>query len=197
MQSGIDFKKGDGLVPAIIQDQQSGQVLMLGYMNEEAYNITLAREKVTFWSRSKSRLWVKGEESGNFLDLISITKDCDSDALLVKVNPHGPTCHTGTCSCFGEAEFGIAYLEKTINQRWESKEDAPSYVRSLQEKGIKKIAQKVGEEGVEVALEAMTDNREELIGELGDLWFHSLVLMKAKGVKMEEVLALLEQRHSK
>lgn len=197
MQSGIDFKKGDGLVPAIIQDQQSGQVLMLGYMNEEAYNKTLSSKKVTFWSRSKNRLWVKGEESGNFLDLISISKDCDSDALLVKVNPHGPTCHTGTCSCFGETEFGIAYLENTINQRWEAKSDAPSYVRSLKESGVKKIAQKVGEEGVEVALEAMTDNREELIGELGDLWFHSLVLMKAKGVKMEEVLALLEQRHSK
>jgi len=193
----LDYDKVGGLIPAIVQEERTGQVLMLGYMNEEALAETQRTKKVTFFSRSKNRLWQKGETSGNFLELISLQKDCDSDSLLVKVKPVGPTCHTGSYACFGEEEFGLGMLEKVIEQRWDSASTDESYVQRLKQKGVKKIAQKVGEEGVEVALEAMTENREELIGELGDLLFHALVVMKAKDVSFKDVLALLEQRHKK
>lgn len=193
----LDYDKVGGLIPAIVQEERTGQVLMLGYMNEEALAETQRTKKVTFFSRSKNRLWQKGESSGNFLELISLQKDCDSDSLLVKVKPVGPTCHTGSYACFGEEEFGLGMLEKVIEQRWDSASTDESYVQRLKQKGVKKIAQKVGEEGVEVALEAMTENREELIGELGDLLFHALVVMKAKDVSLKDVLALLEQRHKK
>jgi len=193
----LDYDKVGGLIPAIVQEERTGQVLMLGYMNEEALAETQRTKKVTFFSRSKNRLWQKGETSGNFLELISLQKDCDSDSLLVKVKPFGPTCHTGSYACFGEEEFGLGMLEKVIEQRWDSASTDESYVQRLKQKGVKKIAQKVGEEGVEVALEAMTENREELIGELGDLLFHALVVMKAKDVSLKDVLALLGQRHKK
>ncbi len=193
----IDFKKSDGLVPCIIQDAETLQVLMLGYMNEESLLKTLESKKVTFFSRTKSRLWTKGEESGNFLNLVSIELDCDKDSLLCLVNPIGPTCHTGSKTCWNN-EIKTSYsiledLEKTIQDRFE-KEPENSYITSLKQKGINKIAQKVGEEGVEVVIEALGNDKELFLNESADLLFHYLILLKAKNFALEDVLKVLNER---
>lgn len=193
----IDFSKDSGLLPAIIQDDFTLQVLMLGYMNEEAFQKTQQEGRVTFFSRSKQRLWTKGEESGNFLNVRSISVDCDNDTLLIRVDPAGPTCHTGSKTCWQEEEgmsFGILdKLEETIAQRWES-EDANSYVASLKSKGTHKIAQKVGEEAVETVIEALRTDDELFLAESADLLFHYLVLLKAKGFSFNDVLKVLKSR---
>ncbi|NAS30552.1 bifunctional phosphoribosyl-AMP cyclohydrolase/phosphoribosyl-ATP diphosphatase HisIE [Flavobacteriaceae bacterium R38] len=196
----IDFEKNnDGLVPAVIQDVETKNVLMLGYMNEEAYQKTLDTQKVTFYSRSKERLWTKGEESGNFLELIDIKVDCDHDTLLVTVNPVGPTCHTGTSTCWGESndqEFGfLSQLETIITNRKENAENQDSYVASLFRKGINKIAQKVGEEAVETVIEAKDNNDELFLNESADLLFHYLILLQAKGFKLNDINNVLKNRH--
>ncbi len=195
----IDFNKNqDGLIPAIIQDSKTKTVLMLGYMNEEAYNKTLETNKVTFFSRSKNRLWTKGEESGNFLNLVDMKVDCDNDTLLVKVNPDGPTCHTGSDNCWQESnnqEYGfISKLENTIEERKENATSEKSYVASLFEKGINKIAQKVGEEAIEVVIEAKDNNDDLFLDESADLLFHYLILLQAKGFKIQDVVTVLESR---
>lgn len=193
----IDFEKGDRLVPAIIQDVDTMDVLMLGYMNEEAYEKTLETKLVTFFSRSKQRLWTKGEESGNTLILNSIEVDCDNDTLLIKATPQGPTCHTGTTTCWGDTasnQFGvIEELEKIINSRKINPEET-SYVSDLFEKGINKITQKVGEEAVEVIIEAKDDNEELFLNESADLFFHYLILLQAKGYSINDVLTVLKAR---
>ncbi len=195
----IDFKKYDkGLVPAIIQDWTSRKVLMLGYMNREAWKLTQDTGKVTFFSRSKNRLWTKGEESGNFLNLVAAKVDCDADTLLIQVKPEGPTCHTGSDTCWGEdndAYYGfLSQLEGIIEQRRDVNADN-SYVASLFRKGINKIAQKVGEEAVETVIEAKDSNTKLFINEAADLLFHYLILLKAKGHSLEEVATVLEKRH--
>ncbi len=195
----IDYtKNNDGLIPAIIQDAKTKTVLMLGYMNEEAYTKTLETKKVTFYSRSKNRLWTKGEESGNFLNLVDIKVDCDNDTLLVRVNPDGPTCHTGSDNCWQESnnqEYGfISKLEKTIQERKENATSDKSYVASLFEKGINKIAQKVGEEAIEVVIEAKDNNDNLFLDESADLLFHYLILLQAKGFKLHDVVGVLENR---
>ncbi|SDR75679.1 phosphoribosyl-ATP pyrophosphatase /phosphoribosyl-AMP cyclohydrolase [Winogradskyella sediminis] len=195
----VDFNKNpDGLVPAIIQDDCTNKVLMLGYMNAEALNKTIDTQLVTFFSRSKQRLWTKGEESGNVLHLIDIKLDCDSDALLIKVNPKGSTCHKGTDTCWNEDNentYGfISKLEETIASRIKAKESEKSYVASLFAKGINKIAQKVGEEAVEVVIEAKDDNDELFLEESADLLFHFLMLLQAKGFKMNDVASVLYRR---
>jgi len=195
----IDFdKNNDGLVPAIIQDATTKNVLMLGYLNQEAYNKTVETNKVTFFSRSKKRLWTKGEESGNFLNLVSIKNDCDNDSLLIKVNPVGPTCHTGTDTCWSEennSSFGfISKLEKTIEQRRTSSDGTKSYVASLFEKGINKLAQKVGEEAVEVVIEAKDNNDDLFLNESADLLFHYLMLLQAKGFTLKDIEEVLKGR---
>jgi len=198
MSINVDFQKfPDALVPAIVQDQETRQVLMLGYMNQDALDKTLASQKVTFFSRSKKRLWTKGEESGNFLELAEIKVDCDSDALLVKANPVGPTCHKGTDTCWGEENQGhfgfISHLEDTIEQRRTSSGDE-SYVKRLFGKGLNKIAQKVGEEAVEVVIEAKDDNTELFLNESADLLFHYLLLLQAKGHRLQDVVEVLQGR---
>ena len=192
----IDFDKGQGLVPAVIQDSTTLQVLMVGYMNEEAYNKTQKEGKVTFFSRSKNRLWTKGETSGNFLIVNEITADCDNDSLLVKVNPSGPVCHTGNKSCFGEeTSKGFLYeLEQVVNQRIdENVED--SYTNKVYRKGINKVAQKVGEEAVELVIEAKDDNPELFKNEAADLLYHLLILLKAKKVSFSDIEEILKSRH--
>ena len=191
----IDFKKGDGLVPVVIQDIDTLQVLMLGYMNEEAFSKTEESKKVTFFSRSKNRLWTKGEESGNFLNVKEIDIDCDNDTILIKVNPVGPTCHTGTTSCFKrETAKGFVYsLQATINQRIDEKTEG-SYTYDLFKRGINKVAQKVGEEAVEVVIEAKDNDIQLFRDEAADLLYHYLILLKAKGVKMEDVEEVLKER---
>lgn len=188
----------DGLLPAIIQDVATKTVLMLGYMNKEAYDKTLATNKVTFFSRSKNRLWTKGEESGNFLNLVSIALDCDNDTFLVKVNPVGPTCHTGSETCWKETnnqEYGfISTLEKTIQLRKENAASDTSYVASLFEKGINKIAQKVGEEAIEVIIESKDNNDDLFLSESADLLFHYLILLQAKDFKLNDVVSILINR---
>jgi len=196
----IDFNKNnDGLVPAIIQDFVTRQVLMLGYMNKEAYDTTIETGKVTFFSRTKSRLWTKGEESGNFLNLVSIKSDCDNDTLLIKVKPVGPTCHKGTDTCWDEANkqsFGfLSELESVIKSRRINANAEKSYVASLFEKGINKIAQKVGEEAVEIVIEAKDNNEELFLNEGADLLFHYLILLQAKGYTLKDVVKVLEGRH--
>lgn len=190
-------KNEDGLLPAIIQDAQTKNVLMLGYMNLEALEKTMNSNKVTFYSRSKKRLWTKGEESGNFLALKSIELDCDQDALLVQVNPHGPTCHKGTDTCWGnenESNFGfLSELERIIESRKNSTSEK-SYVASLFESGINKIAQKVGEEAVEVVIEAKDDNDDLFLNESADLLFHYLILLKAKGFNLKAIEQVLKER---
>ena len=193
-----DFNKNpNGLIPAIVQDVQTRKVLMLGYMNATALATTESSGKVTFFSRSKNRLWTKGEESGNFLMLESIAIDCDKDTLLVYAKPLGPTCHTGTDSCWGEentANYGfLSELEAVIQDRKENPDDA-SYVNSLFKKGINKIAQKVGEEAVETVIEAKDDNDELFLSESADLLFHYLILLKAKGFGLADVVKVLENR---
>jgi len=194
----IDFAKGDGLVPAIIQDANTLQVLMLGYLNQEAYEKTFLENKVTFFSRTKNRLWTKGEESGNFLQVVSISLDCDQDTLLIKAIPQGPTCHLGTQTCWAEEKvtrFGIlAELENTISERLQAGACKKSYVASLKEKGIEKIAQKVGEEAVETVIEALRSNDQLFLNESADLLFHYLILLQAKGYKLDDVLKVLENR---
>jgi len=203
----IDFKKNlDGLIPAIIQDTTSKKVLMLGYMNQEAFEKTQNTKKVTFFSRTKNRLWTKGEESGNFLNLVDIKLDCDNDTLLIQVNPVGPTCHTGSDTCWNESNdnsYGfISQLENTIAERIEISKIAPelrrenqnSYVVSLFDKGINKIAQKVGEEAVEVVIEAKDSNDDLFLNESADLLFHYLLLLQAKGFKLNDVIAVLKER---
>lgn len=194
----IDFAKGDGLVPAIIQDANTLQVLMLGYMNQEAYEKTCQENKVTFFSRTKNRLWTKGEESGNFLNVVSIRLDCDRDTLLIQVTPEGPTCHLGTQTCWSgekDTRFGVlSELENTISERLMAGTSEKSYVASLKEKGIEKIAQKVGEEAVETVIEALRSNDELFLNESADLFFHYLILLQAKGYKLDDVLAVLEAR---
>jgi phosphoribosyl-ATP pyrophosphohydrolase/phosphoribosyl-AMP cyclohydrolase len=196
----INFKKySDGLVPAVIQDYDTQKVLMLGFMNEEALQKTKATGKVTFYSRSKGRLWTKGEESGNFLELKSITVDCDQDTLLVKVHPLGPVCHTGADTCWSEknhSENFLFYLEEIITLRRKASVDE-SYVARLFAKGINRIAQKVGEEAVEVVIEAKDDNEDLFLNEAADLMFHYLVLLNAKGYKLQDIISVLQKRHSK
>jgi phosphoribosyl-ATP pyrophosphohydrolase/phosphoribosyl-AMP cyclohydrolase len=196
----IDFNKNnDGLVPAIIQDFMTRQVLMLGYMNKEAYEKTIETGKVTFFSRTKNRLWTKGEESGNFLNLVSIKNDCDNDSLLIKVNPVGPTCHKGTDTCWNESNeqnFGfLSELESIIKSRRINANAEKSYVASLFEKGINKIAQKVGEEAVEIVIEAKDDNDNLFLNEGADLLFHYLILLQAKGFTLKDIVKVLEGRH--
>lgn len=196
----IDFNKNnDGLVPAIIQDATTKNVLMLGYMNEEALKKTEETKKVTFFSRTKQRLWTKGEESGNFLNLVSIQNDCDNDTLLITVNPVGPTCHTGSDTCWNEenkSSFGfLSELENVIKDRKDNKENEKSYVASLFRKGINKIAQKVGEEAVEVVIEAKDDDDRLFLDESSDLLFHYLILLQAKGFTLHDVEKVLKSRH--
>jgi phosphoribosyl-ATP pyrophosphohydrolase/phosphoribosyl-AMP cyclohydrolase len=195
----MDIKyNNDGLIPAIIQDSITKTVLMLGYMNAEAIAKTKETNKVTFYSRSKKRLWTKGEESGHFLNLISIKNDCDNDSLLIQVSPQGPTCHKGTDSCWGETNtesFGfLSALEKVISDRRENAASHNSYVAELFEKGLNKIAQKVGEEAVEVIIEAKDDNDALFLSESADLLFHYLILLQAKGYKLEAVIDVLKSR---
>jgi phosphoribosyl-AMP cyclohydrolase / phosphoribosyl-ATP pyrophosphohydrolase len=191
-------KYADKLVPAIVQDAVTGKVLMLGFMNEEAVSKTLSEKKVTFYSRSKNRLWTKGEESGNYLYLKDIQPDCDSDTLLIKADPKGPVCHTGADTCWNEKnekDF-IYYLEDIINSR-KSGNDENSYVRKMFGKGLNKIAQKVGEEAVELVIESKDSNEELFLGEAADLLFHYLLLLNAKGHNLQDVVSVLKQRHSK
>lgn len=195
----IDFNKNpDGLVPAIIQDAETKNILMLGYMNKEAFDKTQATGKVTFFSRSKNRLWTKGEESGNFLNLVDLKVDCDQDTLLIQVNPVGPTCHTGTDTCWSESNessYGfITKLENTITNRIENADASKSYVASLFKKGINKVAQKVGEEAVEVVIEAKDNNDELFLNESADLLFHYLMLLQAKGYRLNDVIDVLKGR---
>ena len=196
----VDFLKYDDvLVPAIVQDFQTQKVLMLGYMNQEALNHTESTGKVTFFSRSKQRLWTKGEESGNFLELKSMAVDCDNDALLIKAHPLGPTCHTGADTCWSERnhpEDFLFYLEDIISLR-KMASPGESYVAKLFSRGINKIAQKVGEEAVEMVIEAKDDNDQLFLNESADLLFHYLLLLNAKGFSLQDVIDILKDRHSK
>jgi phosphoribosyl-ATP pyrophosphohydrolase/phosphoribosyl-AMP cyclohydrolase len=196
----MDIKyNSEGLIPAIIQDTTTKTVLMLGYMNAEAVSKTIESGKVTFFSRSKQRLWTKGEESGHFLILNSIKNDCDNDSLLIQSTPQGPTCHKGTDSCWGESKvetYGfLSKLETIISDRKENAKSQTSYVSELFEKGLNKIAQKVGEEAVEVVIEAKDDNDDLFLNESADLLFHYLILLQAKGYKLESVVEVLKARH--
>ncbi|MFT3844029.1 MAG: bifunctional phosphoribosyl-AMP cyclohydrolase/phosphoribosyl-ATP diphosphatase HisIE [Lacibacter sp.] len=195
-----DFKKyADGLVPAVIQDYKTGKVLMLGFMNEEALQKTEQSGQVTFFSRSKNRLWTKGEESGNFLNVKQVLLDCDQDTLLIKAEPLGPTCHTGADTCWSEKNHSddfLYYLQDIIDLRRKST-DGKSYVKSLFDKGINKIAQKVGEEATEVVIEAKDNNEDLFLNEAADLLFHLMVLLRAKDVTLQDVVYVLKQRHSK
>ncbi|MCD9528726.1 bifunctional phosphoribosyl-AMP cyclohydrolase/phosphoribosyl-ATP diphosphatase HisIE [Photobacterium carnosum] len=202
LTTSIDWEKVAGLIPAIIQDNNSGQVLMLGYMNDEALAKTLATEHVTFWSRTKNRLWTKGETSGNILHLKSIKLDCDQDTLLVQVDPMGPTCHLNTTSCFGNddttntqpALVFLHQLEQILTDRKGADPDS-SYTASLYARGTKRISQKVGEEGVEVALAAASGDKAELVCESADLIYHLLVLLQDQNLTLEDVINKLKQRH--
>lgn len=195
----IDFTKGDGLVPAIIQDADTRKVLMLGYMNEEAYHKTLETGHVTFFSRSRQCLWTKGETSGNLLDLVSIKTDCDKDTLLVQVHPHGPTCHTGTDTCWGESNEGnpllfLTELQNFINKRHEEMPEG-SYTTSLFRDGLNRMAQKVGEEALEAVIEAVNGTDERLLYEASDMFYHLIVLLTSKGLRIEQVAEELIERH--
>lgn len=202
----LNFQKTGGLIPAIVQDNTTGQVLMLGYMNEEALVQTQLEKKVTFFSRTKNRLWTKGETSGNFLNVVSIQQDCDQDTLLIKVNPIGPVCHTGSTTCFtnqkevypvapGSALF-LEYLENLIQDR-KNNPSENSYTNSLFQRGIQKMAQKVGEEAVEVVIDAVAGNREPMKGEAADLLYHLLVLLAGSDMKLSDIIQVLEERHKK
>lgn len=200
----IDFSKGDGLVPAIVQDAVTRKVLMLGYMNEEAYRLTVERRLVTFWSRSRQRIWTKGETNGQFLQLREILCDCDGDTLLVKAIPTGPVCHTGADTCFAEenepgeissSEF-LFYLENVIRDRRDNPIEG-SYTNHLFSRGLNKIAQKVGEEAVELIIESKDDDKDLLLGEAADLMYHFLVLLAEKNASLSEVIDVLKDRHSR
>jgi len=195
----LNFKKLNNLIPAIIQDHQTKQVLMLGFMNKEAYKKTLKTKRVTFWSRTKQRLWMKGEESGSYLQVIEIKPDCDKDTLLIFAKPAGNTCHKDIYSCFGKKEDSILFLEELYNiisQRRKSKE-LNSYVYSLFQKGLDKIAQKVGEEATEVVIAAKNEEKKELINESADLVFHLLILLNVKNVKINDIIKELKKRSLK
>lgn len=198
MNQQPDFSKG--LIPAIIQDAKTQKVLMLGYMNEEAYLKTIAEKRVTFFSRSKNRLWTKGETSENYLQVVNILVDCDQDTILIQANPEGPTCHTGADTCFNESNQDNAawldYLKRVIRSR-KNETAEKSYTASLFQKGTHKIAQKVGEEAVELVIEALMKNDELFKGEAADLLFHLLVLLEDRGIGLEEVIKLLQERHQK
>ena len=195
----IDFKKRGGLVPAIIQDNITNNVLMLGYMNEDAYEQTLKTGKVTFWSRSRQCLWTKGETSGNFLNLVSIKSDCDNDTLLVRVNPVGPACHLGTDTCWGEKNetnplLFLTELQDFINKRHEEMPEG-SYTTSLFKDGLNRMAQKVGEEALEAVIEATNGTNERLIYEASDMFYHLIVLLTSKGLRIEDIAKELQVRH--
>ncbi len=195
----IDFKKMNGLVPAVIQDSVTLNVLMLGFMNEEAYKKTLATKRVTFYSRSRQCLWTKGETSGNYLELVSMKPDCDNDTLLVKVIPHGPICHNGTDTCWGEENkrnsiLFLSELQEFINKRYKDMPEK-SYTTSLFKDGTNRMAQKVGEEALEAVIEAVSGNNERLIYECSDLFYHLIVLLTSKGLRIEQVAAELAERH--
>jgi phosphoribosyl-ATP pyrophosphohydrolase/phosphoribosyl-AMP cyclohydrolase len=197
----VDFAKAGGLVPAVVQDADTGAVLMLAYMNREALQQTLARGRAVFYSRSKQRLWEKGETTGHTLDLVDVALDCDADTLLVMARPRGPACHNGTLTCFGDearsAAAGIAFLAKleaVVAQRATEKPDA-SYTAKLLAKGLNKVAQKVGEEGVETALAGVNESEQKLVEEAADLLFHTLVLLRARGIPLGRVVGELEARH--
>ncbi|MFB5946764.1 bifunctional phosphoribosyl-AMP cyclohydrolase/phosphoribosyl-ATP diphosphatase HisIE [Albibacterium profundi] len=192
----IDFNKNDGLVPVIIQDNKTLEVLMLGYMNEEAWEKTNEDKLVTFFSRSKNRLWTKGEESGNFLKVVSTHIDCDRDTILIKAKPQGPTCHTGSRSCF-QTEFNqnfLFYLESVVKDRYENPVEG-SYINRLQAKGINKIAQKVGEEATETIIAALNERKKDFVNETSDLLFHLLVLLQEKNISLKKIAKNLESRH--
>lgn len=194
----VDFAKNNGLVPVVVQDSLTHKVLMLGYMNSEALQKTLDTDKVTFFSRSKQRLWTKGETSENYLNLKEILIDCDYDTLLVRAKPDGPTCHTGTDTCFEENNEGatgfLDYLTEVIKQRREQSPDT-SYTASLFAKGINKMAQKVGEEAVELVIEAKDDNEDLFLNEGADLLFHYMILLEAKGYSLKDIIQVLQDRH--
>ncbi|MBT8219164.1 MAG: bifunctional phosphoribosyl-AMP cyclohydrolase/phosphoribosyl-ATP diphosphatase HisIE [Bacteroidia bacterium] len=194
----FDFDKGNGLVPVIIQDDKTAKVLMLGYFNAEAYKKTVESGKVTFYSRSKQRLWTKGETSSNFLNVVQIMQDCDNDTLLVKVDPDGPVCHTGTDTCFSEvnrAQSFLHQLEEIITDRKNNPKEG-SYTNHLFDKGINKIAQKVGEEAVELVIESKDENQDLFLGEAADLMYHYIVLLAQKGFTLNDVEQVLQKRHS-
>jgi len=198
MLEKLDYKKVNGLIPCVIQDDVTNKVLMLGYMNEAALQKTIVDQQVTFFSRTKNRLWTKGETSGNFLNVKSISSDCDKDTLLIKVNPVGEVCHTGTDTCFNEVNEGEAFLfhlEKIIQDR-KNNPSEKSYTSSLFQKGINKVAQKVGEEAVELVIEAKDEDDELFLGEAADLIFHYLVLLTAKGKTLGDVIKILKKRHN-
>ena len=197
----LDWTKGDGLLPAVVQDARTGAVLMLGYMNAESLRATLTNQKVTFFSRSKNRLWTKGETSSNFLNVVSVQADCDRDSLLITALPDGPTCHTGTASCFGEVTTDVqrisflAKLEDVIAQRVRDRPEG-SYTARIWADGPNRMAQKVGEEGVEVALAAVTQPDDRLIGESADLLFHLALLLKSRNLSLADAVHELESRHA-
>lgn len=194
----IDFDKSGGLIPAIIQDNITSKVLMLGYMNAEAFEKTNATGNVTFYSRSKNRLWTKGEESGNFLKLVSLAIDCDNDTLLIKVNPVGPVCHTGNDTCWNESNQGdiafLNYLQKFIEQRYNEMPEG-SYTTTLFNKGVNRMAQKVGEEAVETVIEATNGTEEGFLYEASDLVYHLIVLLRSKGYSLDDIGRELKKRH--
>jgi phosphoribosyl-ATP pyrophosphohydrolase/phosphoribosyl-AMP cyclohydrolase len=194
--SKLDFNKSGGLIPCIVQDAQTNVVLMLGYMNEEALETTLREKRLTFYSRSKKRLWTKGETSGNYLALVDIAEDCDNDTLLAKVKPAGAVCHTGADSCFGfrNESNGVYFLEKIIKERKKNPKPG-SYTNTLFDAGINKVAQKVGEEAVELVIEAKDNNKDLFLNEAADLMYHYLVLLTAKGFELDDVIKILKQRH--
>ena len=196
----IDFEKTDGLVPAIIQDNTTRNVLMLGYMNREAYEKTMATGKVTFWSRSRNCLWTKGETSGNFLNLVDIKVDCDNDTLLVRVNPTGPACHLGTDTCWGETNDAnpllfLTELQDFINKRHEEMPEG-SYTTSLFKDGLNHMAQKVGEDTLEAVIEATNGTNDRLIYEASDMFYHLIVLLTSKGLRIEDIAKELKERHA-
>lgn len=192
----LDWDKQGGLLPAVVQDARNHRVLMLGYMNRESLQRTMELGQVTFYSRSKQRLWTKGESSGNVLQLMSVAADCDRDSLLIQAIPHGPTCHRGTVSCFDQAPASfVAELDHLVEAR-ERERPADSYTTRLFEKGVRRIAQKVGEEGVETALAAVAESDDALLGESGDLVYHLLVLLRSRGLGWNDVQSLLAERHA-
>jgi phosphoribosyl-ATP pyrophosphohydrolase/phosphoribosyl-AMP cyclohydrolase len=195
----IDWQKTGGLVPAIVQDAATLQVLMLGYMNAAALQRTLRTKKITFFSRTKNRLWTKGESSGNFLHLVSLEVDCDNDTLLIQARPEGPTCHRGTVSCFGRGGASgagfLAHLDQVVASRLKSG-DTASYTVRLAKEGVARVAQKVGEEGVETALAALSAKDADFAGEAADLLYHLIVLLRVKKLKLADAIAVLEKRHA-
>jgi phosphoribosyl-ATP pyrophosphohydrolase/phosphoribosyl-AMP cyclohydrolase len=194
----LNFDKMRGILPAIIQDAQTNEVLMLGFMNQEAYEKTVSEGKVTFYSRTKQRLWTKGEESGNFMNVVEIMEDCDADTLLIRVNPQGPACHTGMRTCFGETvQDNLAFLQNLQALLQSRKEELPenSYTAKLFRQGPRKIAKKLGEEAAELVIEAMDSDNESFLNEAADLLFHVTILLVDRGFKLEDVVKVLEERH--